>query len=316
MNSSILMTNYYNRLPAAVAAIAIAFAAPTWAQSADEAKNDGMQVVTPHAATAPSEYWSGERMRNAAPKEAPEPSPDEHREIENNLTKPSRSNDKAALPRLDLNEFGAPHEADVSANPYRHAGKLHFTMGGKDHSCSAQFVGDLNVLLTAAHCVRDAKTGEWATNVVFHRGFYNGSSAQVVDAVCLSTKHGWVTAGARRYKWDYAFIKTSRPSRSGYFGLQLFAPDVDWHALGYPSNFGSGRMMMRVEGTRGLITDDTVQMLGNPMRKGNSGGAWYTNGYVVGNNSWHNDHDTTTEWSPYYDENVLGLWRFALNGCA
>src|SRR5262245_31358664 len=81
--------------------------------------------------------------------------------------------------------------------------------------------------------------------------------------------------------------------------------------VGVPSgdanaDFGSGRTMMRVEGKRGLMTDDTIQMLGNPMRKGNSGGAWYANGNFVGNNSRHNHHDTTTEWSPYYDENVLG----------
>ncbi len=254
-------------------------------------------------------------MLNATPKEAPEASPDEQREIENNAAKPSQPNDILTLPRLDLTEFGAPHEADVSADPYRHAGKLHFTMGGKDHSCTAQFAGDLSVLLTAAHCVRDAQTGEWATNVVFHRGFYRGDAKQIVESVCLSTKHGWVTEGKGRYKWDYAFIKTSTPSKSGHFGLQLFAPNVEWQAIGYPSNFGQGRIMMRVHGAKGSFNADIVQMLGNPMRHGNSGGAWYANGYIVGNNSRHMRDDTKNEWSPYYDTNVLGLWRFALNGC-
>lgn len=306
-----------------LALLALYFILPSmaWSQAGDEATNDGIQTVTPYAATSPLEYWTAERMRNATPKEAPEPTPEEQRWIEKNIAGPSQTerrqpNDNATLPRLDLTEFGAPNEADVSANPYRHAGKLHFTMAGKDHGCTAQFVGDLTVLLTAAHCIRDAKTGEWATNVVFHRGYNNGPAQQRVETACLSTKHGWVTAGANRYKWDYAFIKTSSPSNSGHFGVRLFAPEAEWQAIGYPSNFGSGRIMMRVQGMRGSMNAGVVQMLGNPMRHGNSGGAWHISGYVVGNNSKHTHDDTTTEWSPYYDAHVLGLWRFALNGCA
>jgi hypothetical protein len=51
------------------------------------------------------------------------------------------------------------------------------------------------------------------------------------------------------------------------------------------------------------------------MRRGNSGGAWHVNGYAIGNESFDVEGENNTMWSPYYDDNVLTLWQFALRGC-
>ena len=308
----------YQRLPTLVIGLAVTIlsGSQSWSQTPAERKNEGSNT-TPKATEQPlSEYWTEERLRNAKPKETPSISPQEHEAIQKKKGREKRNlQEDRELPQRDLKAFGTPSDADVSIAPYIHAGKMYFTLAGSNYSCSAQFLGDLTVVHTAAHCVRDASTGAWATNVVFFRGFKDGTNLQVVGTVCLSTKAGWVTGGAGRYKWDYAFIKTAAPSSSGYFGLKTLIPYGAWEAIGYPSNFASARIMQKFDGTKGTVTADVVQMNGNPMRSGNSGGAWDVGGYVVGNNSYHVTGDTTSEWSPYYDSEVINLWRYALNGC-
>jgi V8-like Glu-specific endopeptidase len=263
-----------------------------------------------------NQYWTKERLRKAKPLPAPPISEEEHeKHLKSKPKSTTPQADLEELPRWDARAFGTPTSADVTTFPYLHAGKLYFKLNG-DHYCSAQFVGDSTVLLTAAHCVRDPKTGAWATNVSFFRAFNNGRYQQQVGATCLSTKHGWVTGSSSgNYKWDYAFIKTNAPSRSGYLGLRPLARDTSWQAIGYPSNFGAGKIMKKVNGAKGMVTTDVVQMNGNPMRHGNSGGAWQVNGVVLGHNSYHVGSDTRSEWSPYYDAGVLDLWRHVRNGC-
>lgn len=288
-----------------------------WAQT--DTSGEKMNESSPPVAEpkeGASEYWTEERLRSAKPLEPPSVSQEELQKLlsEENQKKSER-NDLIEIPGADLSTLGVPSDADIAQIPYKHSGKLFFTKGSSNYSCTAQFVGDTTVLLTAAHCVRDENSGAWATNVIFLRGFNSGSAQQRVGTLCLSTKQGWVTGGSGRYKWDYAFIKTQGASASGYFALTTGLPTSTWEAIGYPSNFASGQKLQKVVGNKGAVGGGVVQMVGNPMRSGNSGGAWHTGGAATGNNSYHVNGNTTDEWSPYYDANTANLWQYAKNGC-
>jgi hypothetical protein len=130
----------------------------------------------------------------------------------------------------------------------------------------------------------------------------------------------WVSGGsALRYRWDYAFLKAmrTRPEtpKDSYFGLKIDLPFTTWEAIGYPENYGNNQVMCKVSGKRGPDTTTAeVQMLGNPMRSGNSGGAWHVGGWAIGLNSIH-ARDATDEWSPYFDKSVTELWNKVHDGC-
>ena len=52
--------------------------------------------------------------------------------------------------------FGTPTEANIAVSPYQYGGKLFFKgSDGLTYVGSAQFVGEYNIILTAAHCVCD-----------------------------------------------------------------------------------------------------------------------------------------------------------------
>jgi V8-like Glu-specific endopeptidase len=57
----------------------------------------------------------------------------------------------------------------------RSTGRVFFTLGGTDYSCSGSAVASANasVVVTAAHCVSDG-AGRWATHWIFVPGYYDG----------------------------------------------------------------------------------------------------------------------------------------------
>lgn len=262
------------------------------------------------------EYWTDERIAAAKPIE-PEPPTEEElsRLAEIPLKEPPAGPQVIEASPGEVE--GTPEKANVKERPFWNGGKLYFTKPGEgDFYGSAEFVGNKRVLLTAAHCVIDgnSKTPKWYKNFHFRRAYNNGGG-QHVGWQCMAVWNLYFAYGKNR-AYDYAFIHTNKDSGAGWLGMKSGIPYNSWTAIGYPKNYGDGKYMQRVDGTKGQVTGGRVEMLGNPMEGGCSGGAWIAEltiphvggNYAVGLNSSHTT--STNEWSPYFDSNTFDLYYY------
>ena len=212
---------------------------------------------------APDAYMTDAILRNAVPMEPPEIPPEELSRL---LQQESRQIDD--LPKSDRAAIGVPVEADVSAFPYTAAGKLFIwwpeTPQDRPRSCSAQFVGSLNVILTAAHCIQH-RNGVMVRMWGFTRGYRSADgTGQHVRLKCQGILNGWTQAGVDNYEYDYAFLKTETASTGGFLGLDARVPPTSIEAIGYPKNFGNAERLQKVWGTRGTVISGHVRMDHNP----------------------------------------------------
>lgn len=297
-------------------------------------KSSVLTIATPKAMETDKEYWTPERLKNAKPMETPTISEKELQKLQMEAPQsavekpqikegspPHRGNaEKKAMTKATTP--GVPERANVNERPYWNGGKLYFTKpGGGDYVCSAQFTGQNNILLTAAHCVRDGTTGAWNTNFKFFRAYNNGGG-QSVTTNCAVAYYMWFTPH-NNFKYDYAFLRTNQTSGAGWLGWKTGIPYNTWTAIGYPANYGNNQYMYKVDGSKGTVANGIVQMLNNPMRSGNSGGAWIAEvttprvggNYAVGLNSFHVGNDQTSEYGPYFDGDFVTLYNKAVK-CA
>ncbi|MEC3664983.1 trypsin-like serine peptidase [Bacillus subtilis] len=278
------------------------------------------------------DYWTPERIANANPIQPP------------NISKKNLMNQKnisntepnTIIPPSTFNNLlisdGEPYEVNAGEAPYESGGKIFFTVGegdkAQDKYGSAQFVGHCQMVLTAAHCVRDNETGNYYNNLCFIKGFKLAEDKTVegkkfvIEQAMTTDKY----VGKFDIAYDYAFCRT-KDSSPTWFGLQTGIPHEKLHAIGYPSNFGEGKVMQGVDGTKSTINNGVVRMKNNPMRHGNSGGAWIANlckdgcqgssqNLVVGLNSAHDDE--TAELGPFFaprgsHENIFDLFYTMLH---
>ncbi len=231
-------------------------------------------------------------------------------------------------------EIGKPFEADVKRLPFYKAGKFFFTKDNKDIWGSAQFVGHCQIVLTAAHCVRDIKTGELYKNLLFSLGYIDGEKSKdyVFDNIGTPDEYvGRDPNDINKVDFDYAFCRTTERSESGQMVLQIGMPYPPFQriwSIGYPEekDYGEGKRMYAVEGARGDIRGGRVAMGFNPFYEGgSSGGAWIvnlTNGgtgsrfdnIVVGINSAASENrDHMAMYSPYFNQNTLSLFNEVLD---
>lgn len=216
-----------------------------------------------------------------------------------------------------LQEKGQPEPVDQpgASSPYWNTGKLVFRKAGSTHRCTAQFV-DANVLLTAAHCVYDAKTGVWNSEFRFYQGYDDGPYTQSVGWRCISIFDAY-HAPSKNYAFDYAFILTDTSDDQIPLALHTGAPArVSLTAVGYPGNYGDGKKLYSVDGDWGAVDRGIVTMTDNPMRSGNSGGAWFSefkvdgdgaNNLVVSLNSHHTVGNLTDESGPLFTADTQRL---------
>lgn len=281
----------------------------------DEASNEATRADDTANLQALESYWTTDRMAEATPVPMPELSEEDFNRLFGAGAQAfdEKDADVVSEPSVSEGVAGNPVRANVNAFPYRTGGKLFFTLKGSNYTCSATFVSR-DVLLTAAHCVR-ATDGTWATRVLFRRAYSNGGG-QSVGYRCLGTKYGWVAGGSNRWKWDYAFIKTSSNSSAGHIGLRTGIPYNSWESTGYPGNFGGGAYMYKVDGRKGRVANGVVEMLDNPMTFGSSGGSWIGAGrYAIGVNSHIYRNRPGRMYGPIFDSNFAGLYTFVNNGC-
>ncbi|MGZ3771631.1 MAG: trypsin-like serine peptidase [Bdellovibrio sp.] len=267
------------------------------------------------------DYWTNERMENAVPK-------DTAADFSESLNNEQIKNGKlitdfelpmaiaGAVPKTNPGKIikNKPTDADISLEPHKYGGKLFFTLAGIDYTCSAQLVGAQNILLTAAHCIKDPNTGEWATHSMFVQQFNNGKGEKR-KITCLTTKNGWQQKGLDKWRWDYGFMKIQAPIKGGYMGLRTSLEGERWSSMGYPSAFGNGQVMQKITGTLGNSFNNIISMLNNGMGRGSSGGAWYIGNVAIGLNSFIYVQNPSVMWGPDFDKETMALFQYAKNGC-
>lgn len=243
-----------------------------------------------------SGYWTEYRMENAIPIEA--------------ISAASVSG-TAVSENTEMRGAAVPIDADTSVSPFDAGGKLFLTMNGKDYYCSAQFCGDDFLVLTAAHCVRDAVSGEWAENIFFVRAYKDLSHQQTFPVKAAVVNKNWNSDVNARL--DYAFVITAKRSDVSPLPYKTDVNNADVTAFGYPQNFGGGYAMKRADGPTSLEQNDLVLMQGNLMKGGATGGAWVEQGgnTVVGLSAFSSQNSTEHIYSPQFTSDFDNLADYA-----
>ncbi|MBC7312008.1 MAG: trypsin-like peptidase domain-containing protein [Rhizobium sp.] len=262
-----------------------------------------------------------EELQSARPMPGKEVSPEELREMQQRFRafNPNMLDLKAGPDREGSLVKGVPEKVDdpSAAAPYWSAGRLTFRDGdGVPSACTAQFVESASVILTAAHCVMDEETGKWFSDFVFQRAYNDGATAQTVGWRCVSLFDAFHDP-APNFAYDYAFILADGKDDEKPLEMAIESPaDKALTAIGYPANFGNGRFLYKVDGEWSAVVDGIVTMTGNPMRSGNSGGAWFTDFKVGGGagenrvislNSHHLEGNTEDENGPLFTAHTSRL---------
>ncbi|WP_456624436.1 trypsin-like serine peptidase, partial [Bradyrhizobium sp. P5_C12] len=192
---------------------------------------------------------------------------------------------------------GQPQPADVAVSPYSKVGRITFRFPtdapGWGHLCTAQFIGDLGVVLTAAHCVWDQQNKVWGGNYSFQLAYQTGGPTQSFNWECAAIMSGWANG---KYAYDYAVLKIRGVPPNGGLGMKINVGATHLDAIGYPDNYGGNEVMYHVYGNKD--GSNPTSML-NPLGHGASGGAWVegtapeneTN--VVSLNSFKYNNDST-----------------------
>ena len=287
-----------------------------------------IEDVTNPASQALELPLSAQEIENAIPLPSEEASPEEIEQMRERFRQlnPNALDTEQRRSEAEPEAFGVPEKVAAPAgnSPYWSTGRLLFKKSdGKTYRCSAQYVSDLRVILTAAHCLFDRSAGSFNTDFVFQRAFNEGSSAQTVGWRCASIYSEYHTPSVN-YAFDYGFLLADRNNERAPLQLQTGAPaNTALTAIGYPKNFGAGQALYKVDGRWASVSGGIVTMSGNPMRSGNSGGAWFTDfavdggsgtNLVISLNSHHIRGNTTDENGPLFNADTLRLLEHVRDG--
>ncbi len=206
---------------------------------------------------------------------------------------------------------------DITKAPLKWAG-LWETAEDDSHflSCTAQFITD-DIVLMAAHCVRDRATGRYydvngtdqdLTNSFFLLQWENNKWSEAYRPLCVLTYDNWVvpfkpgeteedssnwskdtiTAYVNSWQWDFAMVKVDHKSTTGHYNYALGGP-ANWAVdTGYPAApLGSAAVIetdpgdifsTNVLASEAGLQNEQVLWHGNPQfTQGSSGGAWVAN---------------------------------------
>lgn len=266
---------------------------------------DAWEVLSPPriqrvAVAAAEAFWTEENMGRAAPMPLPHGIPPTPEQVRLALAGPLAPPVWVA-PRPPLDrplELAAPPRSGtalverMAAYPFAVTGKLFMRFpNGATYVGSAWVIGR-RAVFTAGHCVFDAASGGWATNVLFQPQYADGTAAGKWAFTRPAALREWVRGGDLRF--DLACGLVSDPvgdvtGQAGYAANDPSPPGV-LTAIGYPAEPSSrfpfdGERMWRSVGefdpTRdpaaGSTSDRVVGMF-NAMTGGCSGGPWFRNG--------------------------------------
>jgi hypothetical protein len=202
--------------------------------------------------------------------------------------------------------------------------------------CTAQFISP-SVLLTAAHCVQDYKTGFWFDigKMYFLLQYQNLDFSRAYRPLCFSRFDGWFPKPGEtiqsRSQWDYALILVEGQSLTGHFNWE-----VDWVGkyqratmTGYPNALLKGQIVQQAQGTLVRVSGrQNLVSLSRPdhpnLREGTSGGAWVANfdkseeaGYnsVIGVTSYYELGSPGVMFGPYLTSDYRNLFDHVSKRC-
>jgi hypothetical protein len=222
---------------------------------------------------------------------------------------------------------------DPNSIPLRWAGKFFFSKSDGDYICSAQFITP-NIILTAAHCMRDDTTGQWYKDFVFALQYQRGQTTQQVTPKCYGMWNKWVHKDEddeTHWHFDYAMILTEDASKTGNLGWHFNYDPSQYPTavkIGYPADILDGEVVQMdggpltaPEARPGLV----MLQHGNPKNAGgSSGGAWIGNfspalgagkNTVISVTSHHVGDETRVSYGPEFDQDFKGLLDYVQGGC-
>jgi hypothetical protein len=288
--------------------------------------NANVAKKAPPPGSRKTSVWTQERMRTAKPTPIPRVDP-------NTIKKsgPAQPGRPASGNSRDTGQGSARVSGDVAGVPLKWAGKLFYEQPNGGFVCSGQFVS-YNVVLTAAHCLRDDATGAWFEDFVFSLQYNKGRSTANYGYDCVMTKRGWVATDGSQWNFDYGLIRVLARSATGYFGWHAnWSPGTYRRAtkVGYPGDILNGEVVQMDSGPLAEVTgeDDMLSLShGNPRNAGgSSGGAWVANfsrsaagangNRVISVTSHHRGDDTTVSYGVRLGTGFLDMLEDISRGC-
>ncbi|GAA4015580.1 hypothetical protein GCM10022247_43120 [Allokutzneria multivorans] len=211
-------------------------------------------------------YWTPERIAEAVANPMPMPTPD----------------GAPAAPQAGARDLIQKVPGPYSSEKLRSMGRLLFTTGGRNSSCSATSVeaANKNLVWTAAHCVHYG--GVAAENITFLPGFLNNEKPYGTwPAKKTFIPQGWISSSGNDFSLDYAgFSVESQGGKSltdtvGAKGVVFDdkkSQKTDMY--GYPAESPyTGQEMYTCSGISATVQTFDAKIACNGIG-GQSGGAW------------------------------------------
>lgn len=219
--------------------------------------------------------------------------------------------------RVNIEGARAVGQSLIDKNPiYGRTGKLFFKdPDGEIRSCSASFAGGDSIVATAAHCVMTAD-GDWNRDFIFIRAY--GSTNQEIHAVrCIAIPGIWGEFTDDTTSFDYAFIRTVKPSKVGSFKVSAEPPPESLQIVGYADKFGKGRAMLTMNFKVDGQAVDRLGSRNNELGHGNSGSPWINrfSQQLHSVSSYYDRSNPKDLWGPRLTEASIELLAYTEDGC-
>lgn len=310
-----------------------------------------LNAATPFSAEK-EEYWTKERMMNAMSYPLPEldgepmdtdiQSKDselfEGKISESSLSLADKANKKkrpsvlneekdavaiaggdvATLPYPPPHSFFFVPTYKYTWYPYKTVGKVFFTSGGYNYSCSGSSGGG-RAVLTAGHCISNGR-GTWHSNWRFVPAYRNGAAPYGIwYAFWKSTFTSWHYSGNLCRDVGYAAVRDKNGYKLsqtvGNPGFAWNQPyNLYWDMFGYPAASPyNGRWMVQTNALFSRSDDPNCSGprtvgIGTNQTGGTSGGPrLYRFNYANGVNSYIYRSRPLEMFSPYFDTSVNNL---------
>lgn len=286
--------------------------------------------------TAISRYWTSARMKAAisldkvsdrtAPRQTPNTIDKPQGKAES--VKPATSVVTPKVKRSGLSaQYVNPHFPYYSFGA-RTNGKVFFTRSGVNYVCSGTVVNSegKSTVWTAGHCVTGNRV--WDSNFTFVPSYSDGSAPYGYWYAKTFTTTSAFYNNSNDFANDVAGVVMYRNS-SGYRIVDyLGGQGITWNqsanyyacAFGFPQGSPfDGRYLYEACGSTYNAGNGTIYMYSG-LTGGSSGGAWYYNynassqsGYINGHNDFIYTSSPNYMYSPYYGNQVAGVYNTVRN---
>lgn len=267
--------------------------------------------------TGAADYWTSDRMRAAIPGDV----------LAGKALERGNSSSAASVPKGSKTTVkgteGKPTIAKAE-DPVAHIGRVFFTLGGANYSCSGNAVSSANrsTVATAGHCLNEGP-GAFATNFIFVPEYKDGVAPYGRwSAKELFTTTQWETAGDIQYDTGFAVMNPlnghSLTDIVGGSGVSFNAPrGLQYTAYGYPAAKPfTGERLWSCTGTATNDTNNAFSTQGIPcdMTGGSSGGPWFIgtgSGGLQNSVNSYGYKGSSVMYGPYWGSDILTAYTSA-----